>query len=197
MGVKLVSASAGSVEIVAPSTASNFTATMPVGSGSVVVNGVNGSIVSGTVQPSTTGTFINFTGIPSWVKRITMVINGVSTNGTSIMGVRIGSGSFDTTGYLGSVGATRSGASANANYSASFALVDGMAAVVTLYGTVTLTLLGSNTWVFAGTTGRTDTSGSYFYGGIKVLSGTLDRIQLTTEGGVDTFDAGSVNILYE
>jgi hypothetical protein len=163
-----------------------------------VVNPIQGgTITSGTSVATTSGTAISYTSIPSWVKRITMVINGISTNGTSIMGIRIGSGSFDTTGYLGSVGATRSGASGNANYSASFALVDGMAAVLTIYGTVTLTLLGSNTWAFAGTTGRTDTSGSYFYGGIKVLSGALDRIQLTTEGGTNTFDAGSINILYE
>ena len=155
------------------------------------------SLVSGTSVASTSGTSIDFTSIPSWVKRITMVINGLSSNGTSIIGIRIGSGSFDTTGYLGSVGATRSGGSANLNYSTNFSLIDGSTGTMTLYGTVTLTLLGSNTWVFAGTVGRTDTSGSYFYGGIKVLSGTLDRVRLTTENGTDTFDAGSVNILYE
>jgi hypothetical protein len=29
------------------------------------------------------------------------------------------------------------------------------------------------------------------------LSGALDRIRLTTVNGTDTFDAGSVNIIYE
>lgn len=168
------------------------------GSASVTINsGAVLGITSGTAVASTSGTSIDFTSLPSWVKRITMLINGLSTNGTSIMCIRIGAGSIETSGYLGSVGATRSGSSANLNYSTSFALVDGMAAVLTIYGTVTLTLLGSNTWVFAGTTGRTDTSGSYFYGGVKVLSGTLDRVRITTVGGTDTFDAGSINILYE
>ena len=154
-------------------------------------------LVSGTAVASTSGTSIDFTSIPSTAKRITILLNGVSTNGTSIWGVRIGSGSFDTTGYLGSVGATRSGASANANYSTSFALVDGNAAVLVLYGAITLTLINSNTWVFAGTTGRTDTSGSYFYGGVKALSGVLDRVQVMTVNGTDTFDAGTINILWE
>jgi hypothetical protein len=35
-------------------------------------------------------------------------------------------------------------------------------------------------------------------GGFQVsLSGTLDRIRLTTVNGSDTFDAGSINIIYE
>ena len=33
--------------------------------------------------------------------------------------------------------------------------------------------------------------------GAVSLSGTLDRIRLTTVNGTDTFDAGSVNIMYE
>jgi len=33
--------------------------------------------------------------------------------------------------------------------------------------------------------------------GTKTLSATLDRIRLTTVNGTDTFDAGSVNIMYE
>jgi len=168
------------------------------GSASVTINsGAVLGITSGTAVASTSGTSIDFISIPSWVKRITVMFNGVSTNGTSIWGVRIGSGSFDTSGYLGSVGSTRSGSSANANYSTSFALVDGNAAVLILYGSVTLTLINSNTWVFAGTTGRTDTSASYFYGGVKALSGVLDRVQVMTVNGTDTFDAGSINILYE
>jgi len=90
MGVKLQSASAGSVELVAPSTASNYTATMPAGTGNVVVNGVNSSIVSGTAVASTSGTSIDFTSIPSWVKRITVMFNGVSTNGSSNLLVQLG-----------------------------------------------------------------------------------------------------------
>jgi hypothetical protein len=97
MGVKLVSASAGSVEIVAPTTASNFTATLPAGTGTMVVNGVNSSIVSGTTVASTSGTSIDFTSIPSWVKRVTVMFNGVSLNGAINPLIQIGSGSVTTT----------------------------------------------------------------------------------------------------
>jgi hypothetical protein len=34
-------------------------------------------------------------------------------------------------------------------------------------------------------------------GGFVPLSGTLDRVRITTANGTDTFDAGSINILYE
>jgi hypothetical protein len=169
------------------------------GSAGVTTNSgaVYNGLQTGTAVASTSGTSIDFTSIPNWVKRITVLFNGVSTNGSSLWGVRIGSGSFDTSGYSGSVGATRSGSSANLNYSTSFALIDSNGAGLILYGSVTLTLINSNTWVFAGTTARTDTSGSYFYGGVKALSGVLDRVQVMTVNGTDTFDAGTINIIYE
>ena len=72
---------------------------------SLVANAASGamswgsSIVSGTAQNSTSGTAIDFTGIPSWVKRITVMFNGVSTNGTSNLLLQIGAGSVTTSGY--------------------------------------------------------------------------------------------------
>ena len=33
--------------------------------------------------------------------------------------------------------------------------------------------------------------------GRVTLSGALDRVRVTTVNGTDTFDAGSINILYE
>lgn len=33
--------------------------------------------------------------------------------------------------------------------------------------------------------------------GDLLLSGTLDRVRITTANGTDTFDAGTINILYE
>jgi hypothetical protein len=47
--------------------------------------------------------------------------------------------------------------------------------------------------------GGISSSGAYPMngGGSVTLSGTLDRVRITTVGGTDTFDAGSINILYE
>ena len=101
MGVKLVSASGGSVEINPPATASNFVATMPAGTGTVAVNGVSGTLVSGTAVASTSGTSIDFTGIPSWVKRVTIIFNGVSLSSTSSLLIQLGtSGGVDTSSYV-------------------------------------------------------------------------------------------------
>jgi hypothetical protein len=43
----------------------------------------------------------------------------------------------------------------------------------------------------------TSTTGTITTGGSVTLSGTLDRVRITTVSGTDTFDAGSINILYE
>jgi hypothetical protein len=200
MGVKLVSASGGSVEINPPATASSFTATMPAGTGNVVVAGINSAIVSGTSQASTSGTSIDFTGIPSWVKRITVMFNGVSTNGSSNMRVRIGpSGGVETTGYAGSSGQT-TGSSANTiNFTAGFDINGGASSSVTLEGALSLALLDSstNTWVVQGVIGHSNQTTCVLIGGKKALAGVLSVVRITTVNGTDTFDAGSINILYE
>ena len=197
MGVKLVSASAGSVEIVPPTTASNFTATLPAGTGTMVVNGVNSSIVSGTVQPSTTGTFIDFTSIPSWVKRITVMLNGVSTNGTSILLAQLGdSGGIETTGYNSCTFTNGT----QINSTAGFQLQFTGSATFALSGHIVFTLIdaSTNNWIGSGTIAGTASNNTISsFAGQKATSATLDRVRITTTTGIDTFDAGSINILYE
>jgi hypothetical protein len=198
MGLKLAAASGGSVELVPTNTASNFTATMPAGTGTVSVIGVNSAITSGTAVASTSGTSIDFTSIPSWVKRITVMFNGVSTNGTSNPIIQIGAGSIETTGYLSGLGFA--GASPSAAGPITVGLVCGGSVAANLhYGNITLALIGSNTWVYS-LVGYLNLSGTVFgisAGGSKALGGTLDRVRITTVNGTDTFDAGSINILYE
>jgi hypothetical protein len=200
MGVKLVSSGGGSVEINPPATASNFVATMPAGTGTVSVNGVSSNIVSGTAVASTSGTSIDFTGIPSWVKRITVMFQGVSTSGTSQFLMQIGSGSFTTSGYLGGAGSI-AGSTASATAGGTSGFLVGWAASVSTtsvrHGSTTLTLLNGNTWVCSGTFNFSDSSVASSVSGSTALGGTLDRVRITTIGGTDTFDAGSINILYE
>ena len=200
MGVKLVSASAGSVEIVAPATASNYTATMPAGTGNVVVNGINSSIVSGTAVASTSGTSIDFTSIPSWVKRVTVMFNGVSTSGTSAKVLRIGTGGTpDTTGYSSGVSDLGTVTVATAAASAYFQLQGSAVAARAESGTMVLNLLNASTniWTFNSGLAQDTFSNNYVSFGSKTLSGSLGIVRVTTAGGTDTFDAGSINILYE
>lgn len=154
--------------------------------------------VVGVAQAATSGTSRDFTGIPSWVKRITLSLSGVSTNGAAQPMIQLGtSGGVQSTGYSTASTSITSGVNASSNYSNGWQLYSGSAASV-LSGTFTLVLVdpATGTWAGSGTFSSFG-PGVLFVVGSKQLSGTLDRIRLTTANGTDTFDAGIVNILYE
>lgn len=161
-----------------------------------VLAAVRASIVRDTAKASTSGTSIDFTGIPSWAQRITVMFNGVSTTGTSEKLVQLGtSGGFVSTGY-NSTG-TRSSASGNSVGTATTGmLVNSESSTDIVSMLMTITLFSGNIWV-SSHTGKYSTAGSIAGGGDVDLGGVLDRIRITTFDGVDTFDAGSINIMYE
>lgn len=142
---------------------------------------------------------VDFLSIPSWVKRVTVMFNGVSTNGTSQVQVQVGSGSVSTTGYNCAVGyATNAGAFGSATTGFILEGTGSATAAAIRYGSLIISLIGSNTYVgqlcVYNTVATTNLAGS---GVSPALSGALDRVRITTVGGTDTFDAGSINILYE
>ena len=202
----------GTCTLQAPAVAGSTVLTLPAVSGTVltsatgqtltspVINGMGSSILtSGTAQASTSGTSIDFTGIASWAKRVTVMFNGVSTNGTSPVQVQIGNGSIVTTGYnsIANYGAT----AGTYTVSTTGFITDatGVALAATnRSGLLVLDLIGSNTWVSSGNVYQIAQSVSCSCAGNSpVLSGALDRIRITTVNGTDTFDAGSINIMYE
>jgi hypothetical protein len=148
----------------------------------------------------TTNTSIDFDTIPSWVKRITVIFNGVSTSGSSAVQVQIGSGSITTTGYTNIAGLFT-----NSSTSAVIAATSGFAeaaSTITLaavrYGSIVINNVTGNTWVASGVLGNTGNVIIELIAGAIALGGTLDRVRITTiSPGTDTFDAGSINILYE
>lgn len=153
-------------------------------------------LVSGTAVASTSGTSITFSSIPSWVKRVTVIFNGVSTSGTSNPIIQVGSGSVTTSGYTGtSMRGAPSGTAYVAN-SSGFNLNNSNTAASTLYGHLVLTLISGSTYICSGVLTSATNEGQFVTGSIA-LSGVLDRVVLTTVGGTDTFDLGSVNIFYE
>jgi len=154
-------------------------------------------IVLGTPVASTSGTSIDFTGIPSWVKRITVMFSGVSTNGTVSLLVQIGdSGGIETTGYVSSSVNATNGASSSGTDNTSGFVIRSASASNTWSGHMTITNLNSNLWVSSHTL-KGNTTSNASGGGDKTLSDTLTQIRITTANGTDTFDAGSINILYE
>jgi hypothetical protein len=166
-----------------------------------VQGGMSAALVSGTAVASTSGTSIDFTSIPSWVKRITVMFNGVSTSGTSSLILRIGSGSVLATGYVSICSYMSSGVGTESS-TTEFRLVHSAASLAAneIVGSVTLSLQNSSTnaWCESGVLGKVAASTSTFTNaGTVALSGTLDRVRITTVNGTDTFDAGSINILYE
>jgi hypothetical protein len=166
------------------------------GSASVTINsGVILGITSGTAVASTSGTSIDFTSIPSWVKRITVMFNAVSTNGSSNLMVQVGSSSISTSGYVSSGWTTNT---SNANSTAGLLVTGTNTAAFSVSGIAQICLLSSNTWSFSASTSSQATSAISIGAGLSpALAGTLDRVRLTTVNGTDTFDAGSINILYE
>jgi hypothetical protein len=168
--------------------------------GSGLVMGAS-TITSGTAVASTSGTSIDFTSIPNWVKRITVMFNSVSTSGTANYLIQIGSGSVTSTGYVsGSTVISLGAANSTSGVSSTAGFVIASVNAANAYsGIFTLTNLSGNIWVASSvlstTSGGNQTTQSA--GISSTLSGVLDRVRITTSNGTDTFDAGSINILYE
>jgi len=157
----------------------------------------SGSIITSmTAQASTSGTSIDFTSIPSWVKRVTVLYSGVSTSGSANWIIQTGSGSVVTSGYNSTlslaVNATLSTTSSTSGLLFGSAGQSGNS----YSGIMVLATLGSNLWVASVNTNEVGGTRAMFGAGNITLGGALDRVRITTTGS-DTFDAGTINILYE
>lgn len=151
-----------------------------------------------TAQASTSGTSIDFTSIPTGVKRITIMFSGVSTSGTSPIQAQIGAGSIVNTGYVSNGGAFSGSNTTNATSSTTGVLAEGGAnlGTDTRNGTLTFVNITGNTWIASGVMSHSSANMAISTGSIT-LSGALDRVRITTVNGTDTFDAGTINVLYE
>lgn len=153
-------------------------------------------LLSATSQATTSGTAIDFTSIPSGTKRITVMLADVSTNGTSNMLVQLGdAGGIETSGYISACNQF-SGSPSTSTSTAGYVIQEAMSASATASGHVFITNVSGNLWVASSCLIDTQATNS-IGAGSKTLSAALDRIRLTMANGTDTFDAGSVNILYE
>jgi hypothetical protein len=180
---------------------------------SVIINGsagvtTNSGAVYDGIQRGTavtaSGTSVEFTGIPTWVRRITVMFSGLSTNGTNVIKLQIGSGSYSTSGYSSFVGAiTSSNTVSYAPLTDGIYLAGHNAATDATSGVFTLVNITGNTWGVAGTgvravatTVTVNTTSMVPF----ALGGALDRLRIIGSASgnpSDTFDAGTVNILYE
>jgi hypothetical protein len=181
---------------VAPTTAGNVLFTTDGSVWSSTAKIVQGSAVSAS------GTSVSFTGIPSWVKRITLTIQGISTTGSSAIQVQLGTGgtpTYVTSGYLSAASSTSQGATpTTTNNTGGFSITPGGQATTAVYngGMILVNSSGTN-WVEFGSTGRSDATVNSLLGGSIALGATLTALRITTILGTPTFTAGTFNILYE
>ena len=176
--------------------------TSPTITGAVVSAMASSVITSGTAVASTSGTSIDFTGIPSWVKKITVMFSGVSTNGTTNVQIQLGdAGGIETSGYLGTSTRVTDTSSARLALSAGVNIdsLSPSAAASVREGQCIFSLLNSatNLWTFNGMSSNTNINQATFFVGAKALSDVLTQVRITTVGGTETFDAGTINILFE
>lgn len=185
-----------------PQSGGAFITSANIGSQSVAyaatAGSVSNSLTLGTAQTAI-GAYIDFTGIPSWVKRVSISLFGVSTNNANAMVLQLGAGGIVTTGYHGG-GVT---GSTLLTYDTGLPLMQATSANLQVYGTYTLTKVTGNSWAIQGSayaeSPPSPYSGSYAvagFGGIT-LGAALDTIRLTTQSGGGTYDGGTVNIMYE
>ena len=156
-----------------------------------------GAITLGTAQTPSGVSTVDFTGIPSWAKRITVMFDSVSLTGTDSLLVQLGySGGFEITGYESSSMGTNGSSGGNVSSTSGFAfrLAGGSASAS---GHMVITNISSNKWVSSHSATYDGSTASITGGGVKTISGgTLTQVRIT-RSGTDTFDAGTINISYE
>ena len=202
----------GTFTIASPNSNSDRTVNLPDAGGDMVLTTATQTLTNKTIQSSTiqggaltlatavtaSGTSVDFTGIPAWVKRITVMLSGVSTNGTSIPQIQLGtSAGVTTTGYTSHAAAINGGTGQAAATSGHIS-TNGISAAAVISGNFVFTNISGNSWVGSGTALYTTGSGAMAMSASTIgLASALDRVRITTVNGTDTFDAGTINIMYE
>jgi hypothetical protein len=199
--IATLNSTTGTITNLSTTLAGDFTisqGTGTIGASKVTPSQLSQPLTLATEVASTSGTAIDFTSIPSWAKRITVILNQVKTSTTSPVIVQIGSGSIASTAYVATgTTLTNAGSIQSSSSTKGFPIESAVAAAATTRsGNMIITLIGSNLWAYSFSGGSAHPAG-LVGGGAKSLSGILDRLRLTTDNGTDTFAGGSVNIMYE
>ena len=187
------------VDLIAPtSVAANRTITLPDGTGTVVVNNVSSALVSGTAQTAS-GINVDFANvIPSWAKRITVMFNGISVTANTVPGfVQLGTGTtptYTTSGYVAVGSQLGASAIASSNQTSGFPILNQFSATATMQGLITISNLTGNTWAAFGCTAENGSGRQFLSSGAVTLGAALTSIRVNHG---DTFDAGTINIMWE
>lgn len=162
-------------------------------------------LTSGTAVTLTTQTNVDFTSIPSWAKRVTVMLNAISLSSvTPDFYLQLGYGAtptFENTNYIANSAQINSAGSTgfNGNITTAFLICRAMSLVAdTISGVVVLTNVSGNIWTMMGNNSRNASQAVTYAAGVKTISGgALSAVRVLHSGTTETFDAGSINILYE
>ena len=147
----------------------------------------DGWVVSAPVA-STSGAQIDFNGIPAWANEVRIFVRGLSTNGSNNglfqLGTSVG---FESTGYDSSGDGV--------------AVTSGFLLFISspnngINGQAVFTRGQGATWDYLFSGAGSGSGIGRNSSGHKTMSGAVTRIRLTTAGGVNAFDAGSVHIAW-
>ena len=154
--------------------------------------------VLGTAVSTTSGTTADFTGIPSGVNEVTVILDDITSSSAQWYQLQLGdSVGIETSGYAYSYN-TFSGSAIGGQQSSSnsyFQFLNAVAAGDSTSGIITLKHMGSNRWIMSSNVGSHD--GGYHTAigtGTKTISAELTQIRLKT--GTGNFTGGSFNVIY-
>jgi hypothetical protein len=206
--IRLYGASSGYSEIVAAAGSASTTFTLPANGGSasqyLQTNGsgvlswatvTDTNLTRGTAVDAT-GTEVNFTSLPTGIRKLTLVLDQVSINATNNVFVRLStSGTFATTGYESqAMRIQNASTSSSVTDTTQFVIINNDNAARLWTGSFTWHNITGDTWVMSGTCNSNSTDRAMVSGGTKNLGGTLDGLRVYTTG---TYDNGQFNIFYE
>ena len=211
MALKLKGSTSGFTAIDAPATAGDNTLVLPANNGSAsqylqtngsgvlswaTVTDTTTNLTRGTVAATNSGTSVDFTSLPTGIRKLTLILEMVSVNASNNISVRLSTGgTFATTGYTSqSMRIQDAASSASTSDSSSFALINNDSADRQWSGSFTWHNITGNTWVMSGNCNNETTARAIVSGGRIDLGGVLDGIRLFSPA---TFDNGQINIFYE
>jgi hypothetical protein len=196
--VTVQSSGANTILVVGPGQAVIFTCVLITGTTAASWDAkVTGIYLSAAVSGSavTSIDFI-FPTTANLIKRITAMMNGIGTNGTSNIMIQLGSsGSVETSGYTSSF----SQAGAGSTSTAGFVQTSTETSSLVRMGHAFMTLIGGTTWVQSGSLGDSSNGvNTATSDGTKTLAAAVDRLRFTMVNGTDAFRAiGSFGVLLE
>jgi hypothetical protein len=178
-------------------------ATVQSSAGVSSVNGkgpgvVQSVVIAKTAITTTSGGNIDFTSLPSWVKRITIMFHNVSMSATNNVQVQLGTGSttYTISGYGSIFSILGSSSVGTATASSGFVVAQPSTAAGVFSGNVVISNLTANTWTEVGNLGETSGTRQTTSTGSIALGAVLTAVRITSVS-TDTFDAGIINIMYE